>query len=212
LQSALPQYGTAPYVLNAYDAVWSLALAIDAVREADGALTDGRQISAALQDVTFLGAGGLIAFDENLDPPTHSSTAGYEVVHSPAESLEVTSIGRWELDTKHISGLTETSLAENLQRVSCPVSLTDAGMAAVGIVIISAVGFIVLSPCYFLWRTKRVTRSKMTYTTFISHSKNDAGETAQALHTEFGTAEGQLRDPYGTWRELHRRYGAPQYH
>jgi ABC-type branched-subunit amino acid transport system substrate-binding protein len=226
LQSVLPEYGTSPYVINAYDAVWSMALAINAVRDAEGdaALADGTKISSALQDVVFLGAAGLVAFDENLDPPTHSSAAGYDIVHSPADSLAVSTIGRWELGARGISGVTSESLAavRSFPPVDCSAAESGpSGWKATAIILVAVVSALILlmfvaakyqqrdsvEPGLDAEQERAVraaqkllaaggksaaelekkTRpeSMTAYTTFLSHHKNGAGETAANLRTLF---------------------------
>ena len=59
--------GKNPFIAAAHDAAWALLLAVHHVVKAGGSVTDGQAIRNALVNVSFIGASGEIAFNNDLD-------------------------------------------------------------------------------------------------------------------------------------------------
>jgi serine/threonine-protein kinase len=95
LLKILPVNGNDGYVRAAYDAVWALALAMDAV-EVSGEVMDNANILAQLREVRFRGATGFVAFDNHLDPV--GSTSQYDVVQFNNDTQATDVVGEWSLD------------------------------------------------------------------------------------------------------------------
>ena len=59
--------GKNPFIAAAHDAAWALLLAVHHVVKAGGSVADGQAIRNALVNVSFIGASGEIAFNNDLD-------------------------------------------------------------------------------------------------------------------------------------------------
>eukprot|EP01051_Picozoa_sp_SAG22_P017072 SAG22_NODE_2550_length_2454_cov_2.338004_3_plen_554_part_01 len=89
LVAALPEAGTDLFSILSYDAVYTLAYAMDAVRADGGNVYNATSVMAAVSTVAFDGASGDVRFDAQ-----HDRVGNFDIVEFTAGQIE--SVGGWD--------------------------------------------------------------------------------------------------------------------
>jgi hypothetical protein len=167
----MPEVKTNMFSLMSYDAVWTLALAMHAVKADGGSIYNASAVHLAAREVDFEGASGDVRFDDNLD-----RQGNFDIVMPKVDMFE--KVGGWDGNSRAVA--TSELLQLNEYR---PCAVTDDLQWLPVVFILIGVLFFAGAAC---WIAQRVATSRNGhFSTFISHSKNDSGAEAQALQTQF---------------------------
>ena len=115
--SSLGERATTNYfALTAYDAVWSLAHAMQAAKDAGESIQNGTALLHHLRGVEFEGASGNVRFDQELD-----RIGGYDLVQVGTPQ---THLGFWNGAVRQIEGLSVQNQPGEQTIVSSGASVT----------------------------------------------------------------------------------------
>ena len=179
--AAMPDAATNMFALFAYDAVFTLAHAIDDLVAAGRSVHNATDLMASLVAVSFEGASGDVRFDEKVD-----RVGSFDLVRPKGERFE--NVGAWDGNTRTVTTSELLQLAD-YDPCADETDSDDAMPVIVACVLLAGSTVATFAVVRRSWRmalrTAVASATDGHYTTFISHSKADGGAVAQTLHTKF---------------------------
>jgi ABC-type branched-subunit amino acid transport system substrate-binding protein len=181
--SGVPSAAQDLFAVNAYDAVWAYAHAMEALYAQGISVYDQTELLEQLAALNFRGASGSVVFDESID-----RRGSYQIVSFLNGELQV--VGSWTAVDRSISASKQLDFdtSPNKYRPCADSNESDnlmtIALAAVGIVLV------VLAPIIWfvtIWR-RRLRLSRQSFTTFLSHTKDEGAAHAMSLNASFDKA------------------------